>query len=95
MRVRFIASDTAADSIVDAAIDDFRVRAFACDEAICRGDITADGVIDIEDLAAMLAGYARCALIRCSAPAGDFDGDGCYTSADLAGMLARWSLSCP
>ncbi len=95
MRVRFIASDTAADSIVDAAIDDFRVRAFACDEAICRGDITADGVIDIEDLAAMLAGYARCAPDPLFSPAGDFDGDGCYTSADLAGMLARWSLSCP
>ncbi|MCA9245303.1 MAG: hypothetical protein KDA32_15210, partial [Phycisphaerales bacterium] len=94
-RVRFVASDFGADSIVDAAIDDFRVRAFACDGALCRGDITGDRFVDLEDLAAMVAGYGHCAPDPEFRSNGDFDGDGCFTLTDLTGLLGRWAMFCP
>jgi hypothetical protein len=49
MRVRFVASDEGASSLVEAAADDFKVTVFTCSP----GDFDGDGDIDLDDHAAL------------------------------------------
>ena len=50
------------------------------------GDVTGDGLVNPQDLAALLAQWGPCA--GCAA---DLDGDGTVGSADMAELLANWS----
>ena len=57
----------------------------------CRGDLNGDGIIDLSDLATLLAHYGS---ITERYADGDLDQDGHVDLADLAGLLANYGLEC-
>lgn len=80
VRVRFVASDLGAGSLVEAAVDDVRVLVRGC--AGSSADLNGDGLVNGSDLASLLACWgAACA---------DLDGNGATDGADLAVLLAAW-----
>jgi hypothetical protein len=61
----------------------------------CPGDLNGDGVVDLADLAALLASYGCCNDEPCYEPAADLDSSGCVDLADLAALLAVYGTDCP
>ena len=89
VKMRFIASDEASGSIVEAAIDDFSVQAFVCENpSNCPGDLNGDGQRNQEDLGILLSAYLN-------SDAGDIDGDGDTDQADLGALLSVYNVPCP
>ncbi len=100
LRVRFIASDTGSASIVEAAIDGFRLsrsasgyvcsgcgpRRAAC---ACPADVSspADGEVDVEDLVLVILSWGQ------GSP-GDLNGDGLVDVLDLIEVIMNWG-PCP
>jgi hypothetical protein len=87
VRVRFIASDEGSGSIVEAAVDDFEILTYECDEA-CEGDLNGDGTRDLADLGILLASFEV-------DDGGDINGDGITDLADLGALLAVFDTDCP
>ncbi len=85
MRVRFIAGDLGDPSVVEAGVDDVRIRLTECVFA-CPGDLNGSGAVDSTDLAVLLAAWGGGDV--------DLNGDGNTDSADIAVMLAAWG-ACP
>jgi choice-of-anchor B domain-containing protein len=83
MRLRFDARDLGAGSIVEAAIDDFRVLRYDCTPAR-PADLNGDGVVDGNDLGVLLADWGTV-----GGPA-DLNGDGIVDGNDLGQLLADW-----
>ena len=93
LRVRFGTSDDPSDSLTEAAIDEFEVRAILC--ASANGDYDNSGRIDLADfdqMALCLRGPAvpfpqpNCAVF-------DFDGDGNLDGFDFAAFQNRFGSS--
>lgn len=82
IRVRFVASDLGAGSLVEAAIDDVRVVATACPQN--AADVNGDGVVNVMDLTVMLSQWG-------GSGAADINGDGFINGSDLTILLANWS----
>jgi len=60
-------------------------------EPDCPGDLNGDGVINLEDLAMLLANYGATG----AAPEdGDLDGDGDVDLSDLSALLAVYGTTC-
>jgi hypothetical protein len=83
MRLRFDARDLAAGSIVEAAIDDFRVFRYDCTPTI-PADLNQDGVVDGNDLGILLGAWGPG-----SGPA-DLNQDGVVDGNDLGRLLGDW-----
>ena len=83
MRVRFIARDLDAGSIVEAAIDDLKITNVDCTADIV-GDINGDGVVNGADLSVLLGAWGS------TLSAADLDGDGVVGASDLALLLGAW-----
>lgn len=58
---------------------------------LCPGDINGDRVVDLSDLAGLLANFGMSGR---TTPQGDLTGDGDVDLSDLAGMLAEFGNSC-
>ena len=86
-RIRFIASDTGADSVVEAAIDGVRLTAIICEDSIL-GDLDGDGVVGLSDLLILLAEWGPCA--DCDDCPADLDDDCVVGLSDLLILLANW-----
>jgi hypothetical protein len=82
VRLRFVAEDTGSGSLVEAAIDEVRMRVLVC-EASTPGDINGDGAVDGSDLAALLSTWGQNG-------AADINGDGTIDGSDLAILLSNW-----
>jgi hypothetical protein len=87
MRVRFTANDDDPQSIVECAIDDFRVYDYDCEKP-CPADITGDDVVDVQDFLALLAAWGQ--------PGGpaDINDDGTVDVLDFLDLLSAWG-PCP
>lgn len=84
VRVRFIAEDLAPGSVVEAAVDEFKISSFNCENIKpCPADLDGDGQVGASDLASLLGAWGV------SGPA-DLDGDGSVGSSDLASLLGAW-----
>ncbi len=83
MRLRFIARDLGAGSLVEAAIDDVSVIVEDCEPAL-SGDLNGDGLVNGIDLTILLGQWGQ-------AGSADIDGDGTVSAADLTALLAQWS----
>jgi V8-like Glu-specific endopeptidase len=83
-RIRFIASDLAEPSIVEAGVDGVSLVVLECDSQT-PGDVDGDGDVDSADLLALLAAWGYC-----GACPEDIDGDGLVGTADLLILLAHW-----
>ena len=56
-RIRFTASDLNNASIVEAAVEAISITSKYCDEIDCDGDLTGDGVVNVDDILEAVAGY--------------------------------------
>lgn len=90
VKMRFRASDYGADSIVEAALDDFQVFSLICET--CQSDINGDLVVDLSDLGVVLSDYGLCAGSACQ---GDLNGDGSVNLSDLGIVLTDYGAHCP
>jgi len=81
VRIRFIAEDAGSGSLIEAAVDEVRIRTVLC---AVPGDVTGDGVVNSADLGALLSGWGV-------GGASDLNGDGTTDSADLGILLANWT----
>jgi hypothetical protein len=97
MRMRFVASDLASGSIIEAAVDDFRVTDFGCVSVTppcCPGnaDKVAPGIVDFDDVTQVLANWS--ANYPESGP-GDADCDGDVDFDDVTSVLTNFGAGCP
>jgi hypothetical protein len=85
-RFRFIADDASPASLVEAAIDDFRVATLDCSPPGCPADWNADGGIDADDVIAFFGEW--------DSGNADFNGDGGTDADDVIAFFARWDAGC-
>jgi len=83
-KLRFVARDLGAGSLVEAGVDDVLVEAPACGSS--QGDVNLDGVVNGADLSLVLGSWGPC-----NGCAADVDGNGAVDGADLAVVLGAWS----
>lgn len=89
VRIRFIASDEGAGSIVEAALDDFSIEALLCTPVpTCPGDFNRDGALGIQDLFDYLRAYFN------ADPAADLDHSGDFTVQDIFDYLNLFFTPC-
>ncbi len=90
MKVRFTALDGNPQSVVEAAVDDFKITQLDCTQT--AGDLNGDGSVGVADLLVMLGAWGPCgAPCPPSCPA-DVDGDCQVAVTDLLVVLANWTL---
>ncbi len=89
IRVKFVASDLGAGSLVEAAIDDVRVFGVSCSPDTCTGDVNGDFQVNLADLNLVLANFGQ------TSPLGDANADGQVNLADLNIVLASFGNTCP
>ncbi len=87
VRLRFIASDFAPGSIVEAAIDDLRAWEYVCS---CPTDLDGNGQTDLQDLSLLLGDFGNAGA---NLP-GDVNGDGVVDLVDLSALLAAFGTQC-
>ena len=93
VQLRFVAADEGAGSIIEAAVDDFRVEVFTCTLPYAPGDANCDGGVDFDDISAFVLAligegtystrYPGCMWLN-----GDGDGDGDVTFDDINPFVA-------
>src|SRR5439155_561061 len=83
---RFIATDTIG-SLVEAAIDDFRVSALMCPPP-CRVDINGDGLVTVGDFLEYLQLYSG------GGTQADFNGDGRVDVQDFLAFPSAYRGGC-
>jgi murein tripeptide amidase MpaA len=81
-RIRFVARDLGAGSLVEAGVDAVRVFALGCPATL--GDLDGDGIVGAADLGILLGAWGG------PGPA-DLDGSGAVDAGDLAVLLGAWS----
>ncbi|MEE8458275.1 MAG: hypothetical protein V3S08_00295 [Phycisphaerales bacterium] len=84
LRVRFVASDTDPQSVVEAGVDGFALRSVTCG-APCVWDLDASGDVGINDFLDLLAVWGPN-----PGHSADFDGDGTVGISDFLELLANW-----
>lgn len=96
MRLRFIARDLGAGSIVEAGVDDFRLDYVDCTAVpptACLGDADADLDRDFADITAVLGNFGNIYLTP--GGLGDADHDLIVTFADITAVLGNFGIPCP
>jgi len=88
IRLKFVASDLGAGSIVEAGIDDVRIIDVLC-SASCPADLNGDGNLDFFDVSAFLTAFSE------QDPAADFNGDGNFNFFDVSAFLSAFNAGCP
>ena len=89
-RVRFIACDTGEGSVVEAAVDNFRVSSVECDETpVLPGDLNGDCAVDGADLGILASAWGS------DNPIADLDGNGIVNGGDLGIFLGYFGNTCP
>lgn len=83
IRVGFSVADAGDPSIVEAGIDNVEISVVICGSP-CEGDATGDGVVDVEDLLAVLSDWGQAEGL------GDINGDGIVDVSDLLLVIANW-----
>ena len=85
--LRFIASDTGAGSVVEAAVDGIKVERPICqDSPECPGDFDANGIIDVNDLLFVIGSFGT--------EAGDTDNDNDTDVDDILNIITLYGSSC-
>ena len=89
-RVRFLASDLGAGSVVEAGVDDVQVFTFICDGTVF-GDLDDDGIVGINDFLILLAEWGPCDQPCPPSCAADLDDDCTVGINDFLLLLANWT----
>ncbi len=85
VRIRVIASDLGAGSVVEAGIDEISVIESACPKIDCPADLNQDGQVNGGDVGLLLAAWGEI-----GSGGEDLDGDGTVGGADIGLLLAFW-----
>lgn len=96
MRVRFVARDLGAGSVVEAAVDDLKIEYVDCSPPpppFCQGDADGDNDRDFADITAALANFG--AIYGTLDGPGDADHDGTVNFADVTAVLGSFGMACP
>jgi len=93
VKIRVVVSDDGESSLVECALDEVCVFEAGCSGPACPGDLNADGVIDLQDLAQLLGNYGTTS--GATYEMGDLDGDADVDLTDLATLLAVYGTTCP
>jgi hypothetical protein len=99
VRVRFRASDLASGSIIEAAVDDFRVVTLSCDEPDpCPADYNQDTLFDVLDFLDFLDDFGACE--NQPAPCGsisnaDVNADTTVDVLDFLDFIDAFGNGCP
>lgn len=87
MRLRFVASSTGPNDIVEIALDDITIDSITCERALCPGDYNSDGTVNPQDIFDYLndwfAGASRAALTGNP-----------LSAQDIFVFLQRWFAAC-
>jgi hypothetical protein len=95
VRLRFIAEDANAGSIVEAAVDDLFARIFQCLQAPCDADVNCDGSVDGFDVEVMEQAVGGDVTNFCQ-PDDDFNHDGSVDGFDVEAVeQVVGGLPCP
>ncbi|MCH8822992.1 MAG: hypothetical protein IH984_05725 [Planctomycetes bacterium] len=86
-RIRFIATDSDPQSVVEAGIDLVRILQIVC-APDNPSDINGDGVVNTEDLLLLFGNWGLCA--DCNDCPGDIDGSCAVNTADLLALFSNW-----
>jgi hypothetical protein len=94
MRMRVVANDASPGSIVEAGFDDFEIVSLAClAPPFCLGNANGDGLVDFDDITAVLANWGAMTLPGLGSP-GDADNNGSVDFDDITAVLANWGADC-
>ena len=88
IRVKFVASDLGAGSVVEAGIDDVRILGVSC-TTDCPVDVDGDGSVSIFDVVAFITNW------NAQGPGSDFNNDGSVNVFDVVAFIKVWNLGCP
>ena len=88
IRVRVTVEDGGEDTLVEGAIDGFRIVRELC-QAACPADITDDGILDFFDVSAFLDAFGAQDSIA------DLTDDGVYDFFDVSAFLDAFGAGCP
>ncbi|MBY0313536.1 MAG: matrixin family metalloprotease [Phycisphaerales bacterium] len=86
VRVRFVPDDTGTGSVVEAALDDFRVFTIACNS--CIADFDQNTIINTNDIFSFLNAWFA------GLPTADVDGTPGLSTNDVFVFLNRWFAGC-
>lgn len=86
-RIRFIASDLGAGSVIEAAVDAVNLQVVDC--SACPADFSGDGELDFFDVSGFINAF------NAQDPAADFNEDGLFNFFDVSGYLAAFNAGCP
>ncbi|MBC7771932.1 MAG: hypothetical protein H7210_05515 [Pyrinomonadaceae bacterium] len=86
MKLRFIASDLATGSLVEAALDDVEVRNFVCVGTACPADWNDDNVVNSQDFFEFLTSFFT--------GSADFNNSGLTDSQDFFDFVAAFFTPC-
>lgn len=79
-RIRFIAQDTGAGSVVEAAVDAVSVVVYACSPVPCAGDVNGDGFTNASDFTILAGNFGASVPVNTG---GDLNGDGFVNASDF------------
>ncbi|MHC5002256.1 MAG: FG-GAP-like repeat-containing protein [Planctomycetota bacterium] len=88
-----VAADVDGDGdpdVVSASRDDDRIAWYETVPACCPADVTGDGVVDVDDLVAVILAWGACPAPPEGCPA-DLNGDGAVDVDDLVAVILGWS----
>ena len=88
MQLRFTASDigSSTQSVVEAGVDGIIVSATDCDDVGTPGDANGDGIVDVNDILAVISAWGQ----SCNGCLEDLDGSGYVDVSDLLLVIANW-----
>jgi hypothetical protein len=90
MRLRFVADDEGAGSIIEAAVDEVRVEVRGCPvPPSCAADFDGNGAAEVPDIFAFLSAWFA------SDAAADIDGTPGVGVPDIFAFLSIWFAGCP
>ncbi len=87
VQFRFVAEDAGAGSVIEAAIDEFRVSVYDC-AGSCPADFDGDDTVNTQDVLAFLNAWIAGEI------SADMDGDGEVNSRDVLVFLNLWATGC-
>ena len=85
MQMRFVASDLAGGSVIEAGIDNLQIFGVECEDQGIIGDLNGDGFVNGSDIGIFLAVWGT------NSELGDLNNDGICDGVDLGQLLAAWT----